>query len=590
MSKNSKKEVGAIVRRTGVSFRVWAPFANQVFVTGSFNNWSMTQLASELDGYWWVFVDGAAAGQEYKYVIKNGSYTLYKNDPRALHFTTVAGNSVIASTQFDWGDDTFVSAPVEQQVIYELHIGTFNRPDPSMTGTFETAISKLDHLASLGITTIELMPVGGMSMERGWGYAPEFIYAVENLYGGRYQMQEFVKAAHAKGIGVVLDVVYNHFGPGDNLDLWQFDGWSENGKGGVYFYNDWRSGTPWGETRPDYGRQEVRQFLHDNVRMWLHDFKLDGLRVDSTIFIRNAKGNNDDPSNDLADGWYLLQRINNISRKINPNALMIAEDTGVNNFITKPASEGGAGFSTQWAVTFPQGFRDALRAAETKDINLTGICNELGRQYNDNAFQRVIYVDSHDTAGNGSARLAEVIAPGKAAGLFARKQSLIAAAILLTCPGIPMLLQGQEFMESGAFTDWQGVDWRKASQNKGITTAFTHLIALRKNTYGNSAGLTSKNINILHVDEDNKVIAYHRWYSGGPHDDVVVLINFADRLHQEYVLNLPRNGVWRVRFNSTWQGYGADFKNVAVQDINAENGSGTLVVPPSSAIILSQGE
>jgi len=589
MGTKSKKDVGAIVRKSGVSFRVWAPFASEVAVTGSFNDWSSTSLESEQDGYWWVFVPKAQAGQEYKFIIKNGDQILRKNDPRALHYTTLAGNSVITSRQFDWGDTSFVPKPIDQQIIYEMHIGTFDRPDPSMTGTFQTATGKLDHLASLGVTTIELMPVSGMSMEREWwGYTPEFIYAVENLYGGRYQMQEFIKAAHQKGIGVILDVVYNHFGPGDHLDIWQFDGWSENGRGGIYFYNDWRGTTPWGETRPDYGREEVRQYLLDNVRMWMYEFKLDGLRVDSTLYLRNAKGYNDAPGDDLADGWNLLQKINSISRKINPNALMIAEDMGANEYITKSQNDGGAGFNSQWAVTMPQGFRESLISSSPDKINLTRIYSELGRKFNNDAFQRVIYMDSHDTAANGSARLSEVIAPGKADGLFARKQSLIAATILFTTPGIPMLFQGQEFMAGGAFNDWEGLDWEKATHNPGIIEAYRHLIALRKNLHGVSGGLLGQNINLMNVDENNKVIVYHRWNLGGPRDDVVVIANFANRTYPVYRLGFPRNGTWRVRFNSTWEGYSSDFKNAQVSDAVVEAGEGELLLPPSSALILSQ--
>ena len=110
----------------------------------------------------------------------------------------------------------------------------------------------------------------------------------------------FVKACHVKGIGVILDVVYNHFGPGD-LDLWQFDGWQQDGKGGIYFYNNWRSKTPWGNTRPDYGRNEVKQYLHDNALMWLQDYRVDGLRLDATAFIRNAKGDQGTPDDDPSD-------------------------------------------------------------------------------------------------------------------------------------------------------------------------------------------------------------------------------------------------------------------------------------------------
>src|SRR5580698_8459006 len=159
MSK-TKKDVGAILHRDGVSFRVWAPFAQSVAVSGSFNNWGHEPMASESDGYWFVKVKKAEAGQEYKYLINTGIYEMFKNDPRALQVTTSAGNSVIVDSHFDWGDDNFIPRPFNQQVLYELHVGTFNRPDLATSGTFATALEKLDHLVELGVTTIEVMPVG----------------------------------------------------------------------------------------------------------------------------------------------------------------------------------------------------------------------------------------------------------------------------------------------------------------------------------------------------------------------------------------------------------------------------------------------
>src|SRR5581483_4399196 len=140
-----KKDVGAIVHRSGVSFRVWAPFANQVSVIGSFNNWSETSLTSEKDGYWSTFIKGAVAGQEYKFKIKSGDESYVRNDPRALHYTTSSGTSVLVNKDFDWEDDSFTPPEIDKQVIYELHIGTFNRPDPAITGTFNDAIAKLDY-------------------------------------------------------------------------------------------------------------------------------------------------------------------------------------------------------------------------------------------------------------------------------------------------------------------------------------------------------------------------------------------------------------------------------------------------------------
>jgi 1,4-alpha-glucan branching enzyme len=587
MSK-SKKEVGAIVHRSGVSFRVWAPFASSVAVTGSFNDWSEQPLENEQDGYWAGTVKDAKAGQEYKFVVRNGDNTYYRNDPRALHFTTSAGNSVIADSHFDWGDDDFQAPPLEEQVIYELHVGTFNRPDPEITGTFDSASEKLDYLAELGINMIELMPINTMLQDRGWGYAIDYIFAIESLYGGRYGFLQFVKAAHARGIGVIVDVVYNHFGPDSNMDLWQFDGWKENDMGGVYFYNDWRAATPWGNTRPDFGRVEVQQYITDNVRMWLHDCRVNGLRVDSTIFIRNVKGNNDDPGNDLPEGWQILQKINSIARKINPAAITIAEDVAANEYIVKPVDEGGAGFGAQWELGFPSVLRQVLATDAAEKIDLSGIKGELGRSYNGDTLKRVIYTDSHDSAANGSARLNEVIAPGKADNLFARKQSILSAGLLLTAPGIPMLFQGQEFMENGAFNDWEGLDWAKAEHNQLITDAYRHLITLRKNTAHVSAGLTGRNVNLIHVDDVNKVIGYHRWQNGGPRDDVMVLMNFANQLHETYELAWPRDGLWKVRF-SAWPA-SSEAKEVTVNDVTVANGKASVVVPPSSVLILSQDE
>ncbi|HSX46108.1 MAG TPA: alpha-amylase family glycosyl hydrolase [Candidatus Saccharimonadia bacterium] len=583
-----KKDIGAIVHKSGVSFRVWAPFAERVALTGSFNGWGETELSSEGDGYWACMVRDARAGQEYKFVIKNGEQTYRRNDPRALHFTTSTGNSVIVDPAFNWRGDTFTPPPVEQQVVYELHVGTFNRPDPAISGTFQSAAEKLDYLAELGVNMVELMPISTMLMDRGWGYAIDYIFAVESLYGGRHGFLEFVKAAHQRGIGVILDLVYNHFGPDNSLDLWQFDGWHQDGKGGIYFYNDWRAETPWGSTRPDFGRQEVRQYILDNVRQWAHDCRVDGLRLDSTIFIRNVKGYNNDPGNDLPEGWELMQRLNAMARKINPSILTIAEDVAGNDYITKPTSAGGAGFSAQWELNFQHALREALASDDPAKINLASISGELGKRYNDDPFQRVVYMDSHDTAANGAARFNETIAPGKSDEVFARRQSLLAAAITLTAPGIPMLFQGQEFMQGGSFNDWECLDWQRAERFGGIVQAYQHLAALRRNLGGVSAGLTGRGFNLFQFDEDNKVIAYHRWQDGGPKDDVVVIVNLGNRLLKDYSLSWPRNGIWRVRFNSTWKGYSRDFKEVKVADVSVEEGRGNLVIPPSSAIILSQ--
>jgi 1,4-alpha-glucan branching enzyme len=590
MGKAHKKEVGAILHKSGALFRVWAPFANDVAVAGSFNNWSHTPLQAEGDGYWSVDFNGVLAGQEYKFVIHNNGRELYKNDPRSLQVTTSAGNSVIVDRTFDWEDDDFVPPSANKQVIYELHIGTFHRDDPSLPGTFNAAAEKLDYLKDLGINMIELMPIGSMSNDRGWGYSIDYIYAVESLYGGRLAFLEFVKAAHKNGIGVILDVVYNHFGPDGSMDIWQFDGWSQDNKGGIYFYNDWRSNTAWGDTRPDYGRQEVRDYILDNVQMWVQECHLDGIRVDSTVYIRNVYGHNNDPANDLPDGWRLLQDITSLTKKIKPSAIVIGEDVSGNEYITKDTGAGGAGFTAQWEVNFPRMIRDVLDAVDDSNRSLTYVGSALSRYYNADAYQRVIYSDSHDSAANGAARLSEEISPGHPTSSYAQRRSLLASAIVLTAPGIPMLLQGQEFLSGGTFNDWQALDWEQAEKFEGIVKAHSHLISLRKNEYKNSAGLAGLFFSVLHMNEDAKVLAYHRWDKGGPKDDIVVILNFANKTQKDYYINFPRDGKWTIRFNSDWKGYSPEFKNLDIEEIEVENYGGKISIAPYSAIILSQEE
>jgi 1,4-alpha-glucan branching enzyme len=588
MDKSGDHAVGAILHGNSAVFRVWAPFAQGVSVTGTFNNWSPTPLQKEENGYWAAEVSNVLAGQEYKFAINSGNGEIFRNDPRALQMTTAAGNSVIVDLAFDWENDQFEPPTFNKQIIYEMHVGTFNRPDPSSPGTFETAMAKLDYLSELGVNMVELMPISTMANDRGWGYATDYIYAVESLYGGRRQFLEFVKKAHQKGIGVILDVVYNHFGPDGALDLWQFDGWNQDGHGGIYFYNDWRAETPWGATRPDFGRLEVRKYIADNVRMWIKDCHLDGLRADSTIYIRNVKGRNNDPANDLSDGWSLLQEINTVAKEINPKVVTIAEDVSGNDYITKPTDIGGAGFGAQWEVGFPRVLRDALDVVDDANRNLTAICDALSRRYNNDAFQRVIYSDSHDSAANGGARLDEEISPGDATSVFARKRSLLATAIILSAPGIPMILQGQEFMQGGSFNDWQALDWTKIEKYHGIVDAHKHLIALRKNQYDTTLGLTTQSFNVLHLNEGEKVLVYHRWDKGGPGDDVIVVINFANKEQKDYWVNFPRDGSWKVRFNSNWKGYSPDFEEIGVSETDVTDGRGKISLGPYSVIILSQ--
>lgn len=586
MPHQLKKNLGAIKHGNETEFRVWAPFAVAVSLAGTVVGKKTLPLTSEKDGYWSVRLKDVQPGQNYVYLITTASgQTLTRNDPRARQLTTSdSGASVMYDPDFDWQGDAFVPPAPEQQIIYEMHIGTFNRPDAATIGTFEDAIEKIPYLLELGINVVELMPIASMAHSYGWGYAPNHLYSVENAYGGRHGLLTFVRECHKQGIAVVLDVVYNHFS--SETDLWQFDGWSENGRGGIYFYNDSRGDTPWGG-RPDYGRPEVRQFILDNVSMWLTEYHLDGLRVDSTIYMRNTEGHDNDPTYDIPDAWYLLQDIVELAHKIKPGAIMIAEDCANSAYLTKPRAESGCAFDAQWELGFPHALREGLGLGSGR--TLAGVRYELERQYNDDVYEKIVFSDSHDTAANGSVRLNEAASLGDAADLTARQRSLLASAVMLTAPGIPMLLQGQEFLQEGSFNDWQELEWDKTQTYHGMVLAHRHLIDLRRNVYGNTAGLQGQSTSVFHQDDNNGVIGYHRWSRGGAGDDVLVIINFGGATHKGYQLHVPLSGTWQTRFNSTWKGYSPDFHQVDIDELVTEaDNLVTLDLPAYAVIIFSQ--
>ena len=430
---------------------------------------------------------------------------------------------------------------------------------------------------------MEIMPVAEFPGDHSWGYNPSHPFAVTHTYGGEEAFRRLVQVAHDEGIAVILDVVYNHFGPTD-LDLWQFDGWSEDGKGGIYFYNDWRSKTPWGDTRPDYGRGEVRQYLRDNALMWLEEFQVDGLRWDATAFIRNGAGG-DGPDGEIAEGWSFMQWVNEEIDAGRSWALIVAEDLQSNSWLTRNTGEGGAGFDTQWDARFVHSVRAAIIAAEDADRDMTAVADALTSQYEGGAFKRVIYTESHDEVANGSARVPEEIDPGSARSLFARRRSALGAALVFTAPGIPMLFQGQEFLEDGWFEDTDPLDWSKAEANAGLVNLYRDLIHLRRNLDGDSVGLTGQNIDVFHVDEDNKLIAFRRWENGIEEQDAVVVANFANQTFEGYCLPFPTDGRWRLRFNSDSSLYDPEFTNTLSHGLTiTEDGAGVTIGPYSVLI------
>ncbi|MCP4759918.1 MAG: 1,4-alpha-glucan branching protein [Planctomycetes bacterium] len=575
----------------GTTFRTWAPHADAVYLTGSFNNWATnTHPLSPEDGdLWSLDVSGVWAGHEYQFIILNDGNTYWRNDPRARKLTSSNGKSIIADPdEYVW-EHSFSMPNWNEMVIYEMHPGTFGVTDGGgFPGTFDGVLAHLDYLANIGINTLEFMPINEFAGDQSWGYNPGHIFSVESYYGGPEKFKRLVDACHERGIAVMLDVVFNHLGPSD-LGAWQFDGWTENDLGGIYFYNDDRAHTPWGSTRPNFGEEAVRQWMQDAVMQSFDEYHIDGIRMDGTRWIEwTDEGNN-------PDGWSWMQWVNDELNTLYPEKLIVAEDMSNNHWITRPTSSGGAGFDAQWDPWFVHPVREVVETSDDEYRNMWAIKDAITFAYNDTPFQRVIYTESHDEVANGRSRVPEAIWPGNAESYYSKKRSTLAAGVMFTSPGIPMIFQGQEFLEDEWFTDAEPLDWSRAETFSGITDLYRDLIAARLNKNGNTRGLTGEHVNVHHINDGDKVVGWHRWRDGGVGDDVIILANFRNQDWDDYRIGFPTGGTWKVRFNSDWTGYDPEFGDHLMGDILVENTprdglpfSASLQFGAYSMVILSQ--
>jgi len=562
---------------TGVTFRIWAPDATNVAVRGTFNVGGFNNTSNFLvkesssTGLWSIDDTNARAGDQYKYYL-NGS--LWKMDPRSRLVVNSTDNSIVYDpAAFNWGGDTRLSVTNSNLVIYELHVGAFY--DPTLVtggpGKFTDAMTKLDYLAGLGVNAVELMPIAEFPGDYSWGYNPSDPDAVENTgYGGPDGLKAFVKAAHQRGIRVLLDVVHNHWGSGD-LDLWTFDA----GVGpGIYFYTAANiKDTPWGP-RPNYATEGVRSYIIDSIRMWLDECHVDGFRWDAVGAIRFY-----DPGHvEIPEADTLLQYINGTTiHTEHPGAISIAED-----------QSSGMNFDGEWDVSFGDKLIGEMVKSTDSSRDMAGLFSAM----NGSGFSRVLYDETHDLTGDlngtGAQRLPVRIQSSAATGFFARKRSMLAAAVVMTTPGTPMIFMGQEMLITNQFADNKPLNWGNQTTQSNVVNYYHDLIRLRRNLDGVSLGLTGPNITSHVVDDTAKVLAYHRW-GAGPNDQVMVVMNFSNKALTNYpVSGFPADGTWYVNLNSDWPIYGSDFENKGNGFVPVSGGNGQITLGRYSVQILSR--
>ena len=426
----------------GACFRVWAPRAGSVEVElyqGQTPAWF--PLQRDADGYFQGEVPTAGPGTRYRYRLDGGQAfpdPASRFQPEGVH----GASEIVDPAAYRWADQSWAGLDPDRLAIYELHVGTF-----SPSGTFEGVVPELPELARLGVTAIELMPVAEFPGRRNWGYDGVDLFAPASVYGGPEALRRLVDAAHQAGLGVLLDVVYNHFGPdGNYLRLYSEDYFTE------------RHHTPWGDAVNYDGpnSRHVRAFVLENVRRWLDEFHFDGLRLDATHAIVDESPR------------HLLAEIAEVAHQRARPALVIAEDHRNLVRLIDPPARGGYGLDGVWADDFHHALRTFLvkqfegyfaafsgsladlaaaieggflfqgqRRDPDEELRGTQVSDQPGRAF-------VFCTENHDQVGNR--------AFGERLGhLVDRSRYLLASAILLCSPETPLLFQGQEFTASTPF-------------------------------------------------------------------------------------------------------------------------------------------
>jgi maltooligosyltrehalose trehalohydrolase len=422
-------------------FRVWAPQAKRVRVEAAGTRHSMTEAGG---GWWQADVAEAGPGTDYAYFLDDEELAL--PDPRSLWQPRgVHGRSRLLDLgAFAWSDAGWQAPPLKSGVLYELHIGTFT-PE----GTFDAARAKLDTLKKLGVTHVELMPVNVFPGRQGWGYDGVDLFAVHEPYGGPEPLARFVDACHAKGMAVLLDVVYNHLGPAGNY----------LGKFGPYFTSSHH--TPWGDAvnLEDAGSHEVRRFFCDNAKMWLRDYHIDGLRLDAVhAYVDRSAINFME---------QIAAEVHALEAETGRHYVVIAESDLNDPRLVTAQEAGGYGMDAQWSDDFHHALFTVLtgeRGGYYKDFGKLGdLAKALGEvfvydgrysPYRDRVHGRPVrglpgwrflgYSQNHDQVGNRAKgeRLEH---------LTGLKRAKIAAALELTAPFVPIIFQGEEWAATAPF-------------------------------------------------------------------------------------------------------------------------------------------
>ena len=579
---HSHKFLGSFLEGDTCTFRVWAPNARRVFVTGEFCSWYPHTYEMKLindKGIYEIQIHGVSEFDAYKYIIvTQGGVELWKADPYAKHAETrpLTASKVYSLPEYRWNDKKWMenrTVPYHQPMnVYEVHLGSWKHSEEGKELSYRELAHKLvDYVKEMNYTHVELLPVTEYPYDKSWGYQTTGYFSPTSRYGTPEDFMYFVDTCHQNNIGVILDWVPGHFTK-DAHGLYEFDGTC------CYEYSDTRKmeHEGWGTRVFDYGRNEVKSFLTSSAVSWIEDYHIDGIRVDavSSMLFLNYCRDEDKCARNIYGGFENLEAIDfiknlNLYVKENyPGVIMIAEESTSYPKVTAAVEHGGLGFDFKWNMGW---MNDSLDYLETDPFFRKGVHNKFTFSMHYAFSENFILPISHDEVVHGKKSLLD-----KSPVLYEDKFANFKAFLgyMYAHPGKKLTFMGIDIAQFIEWDEERELDWLLMLYPKHI---FTHRYVKELNKYYKSTPALWENDSDWdgfrwHVvdDNNNNVFAFSRRDRSGK--EVLVVSNFSNQILKNYEIGVDTWGSYKIVLNTDAKKYdGLAITNRNLKTNNKEN-------------------